>query len=433
MTRRASAGNRVREQRLKQGLRQTELAQQVGISASYLNLIEHNRRRVGGDTLHRLAGALGISADYLTEGAQEALVAGLAEIAAGPEGSGAETSRAEDLAGQFPGWSTTMIRLGQRIRRLERRVHDLSDRMASDPELADALHEVLSTVTSIRSAASILAGTQAIDPEWQSRFHRNIDEDSRRLASSSAALMRYLEGHDSSEIRTPQDEAQAFFDQEEVRLPDLDRLRTTDDQTRFLNAHAAHLSPQGQSLIRHTLAWIAEDARRLPLARLAGMIPGRTPDPYALARALDLDLPLIFRRLAMLDETVGGPVGLVICDGSGALVFRKAIAGFTIPRGSGACTLWPLFQSLAAPQVPLRLRLRQAGRMETTVLSLSAARVSPPHSLESPGLVYGHMLLLPDRLSHPADPVRGVGSDCRVCPIRGCTARREPSILAQSL
>ncbi|WP_304951541.1 helix-turn-helix domain-containing protein, partial [Sulfitobacter sp.] len=44
-------GSRIRERRVMAGLKQAELAQQSGISASYLNLIEHNRRRIGGKLL----------------------------------------------------------------------------------------------------------------------------------------------------------------------------------------------------------------------------------------------------------------------------------------------------------------------------------------------------------------------------------------------
>ena len=51
-------GSRVRERRLTLGMRQAAVAKSAGISASYLNLIEHNRRRIGPDVLARLAQAL---------------------------------------------------------------------------------------------------------------------------------------------------------------------------------------------------------------------------------------------------------------------------------------------------------------------------------------------------------------------------------------
>ena len=48
MAREALAGTRIRERRIMTGLKQADLARNLGISASYLNLIEHNRRRIGG-------------------------------------------------------------------------------------------------------------------------------------------------------------------------------------------------------------------------------------------------------------------------------------------------------------------------------------------------------------------------------------------------
>src|SRR6056297_1898340 len=82
------AGTRIRERRLLAGIKQAELAIRAEISPSYLNLIEHNRRRIGGRVLLRLAEALGVEPAVLTQGPAAALVSGLREIAAhAPEGS----------------------------------------------------------------------------------------------------------------------------------------------------------------------------------------------------------------------------------------------------------------------------------------------------------------------------------------------------------
>ena len=73
----ALTGSRVRERRLALGLRQAEVAKATGISASYLNLIEHNRRRIAGDVLRRLAQALATEVDALEEGAPDDLAEAL--------------------------------------------------------------------------------------------------------------------------------------------------------------------------------------------------------------------------------------------------------------------------------------------------------------------------------------------------------------------
>ncbi|HRA19993.1 MAG TPA: XRE family transcriptional regulator, partial [Anaerolineae bacterium] len=64
--------------------------------------------------------------------------------------------------------------------------------MSHDPHLSASLHEVLSAVSSVRSTAAILADTEDIEPEWRERFHRNLHEDSERLAAGAEALVAYL-------------------------------------------------------------------------------------------------------------------------------------------------------------------------------------------------------------------------------------------------
>ena len=64
---------RIRERRIMVGIKQADLAQAAGISASYLNLIEHNRRRIGGKLLVAIAKVLEVEPSVLSEGAAAAL------------------------------------------------------------------------------------------------------------------------------------------------------------------------------------------------------------------------------------------------------------------------------------------------------------------------------------------------------------------------
>ena len=45
----------------------------------------------------------------------------------------------------------------------------------------------------------------------------------------------------------------------------------------------------------------------------------------------------------------GSRLGLVICDGSGTLTFRKPAEGFAIPRFGAACPLWNAHQAFEMP------------------------------------------------------------------------------------
>jgi transcriptional regulator with XRE-family HTH domain len=63
-----SVGERVKGRRLELGLSQDVLAQQAGISKSFLSDLETGKRSVGAETLLDLGRAMGVSLDFLMTG-----------------------------------------------------------------------------------------------------------------------------------------------------------------------------------------------------------------------------------------------------------------------------------------------------------------------------------------------------------------------------
>src|SRR3546814_16124251 len=74
-------GRQIREERQKKRLTQRTLAEAAGISTSYLNLIEHDKRPIAGALLNRIAAALGTDAGRLSGDATTRLAQDLMEIA----------------------------------------------------------------------------------------------------------------------------------------------------------------------------------------------------------------------------------------------------------------------------------------------------------------------------------------------------------------
>ena len=434
MARDSLTGSRIRERRLVAGLRQTDLAKACGISASYLNLIEHNRRRIGGKLLVAIAQALGVEPSALTEGAEAALVATLREAAAEATMAPDESARAEEFVGRFPGWARALARAHRRLTTLERAVETLSDRLTHDPHLAGSLHELLSTAAAIRSTASILAETGELEPEWRDRFHRNLNQDSRRLADSSKALVAYLDDTGSAMERRgePREEAEAFLAARNHRLPELESGSATPAE--LVEGAGELTSRAARQIAIQMLEQCAADARALPFERFAEAVARLGADPGRLATETGAELPRIFRRLAaMPEEALPGGAGLVICDASGAPLFRKPVGGFAMPRFGVPCPLWPLFLALTRPLVPVRRRLVQAGRAGERFDCIAIAWPEGAPALDADPMFRATMLILPVRDAASAAPVQEVGSTCRLCPRSDCAARREPSILRGDL
>ncbi|WP_116600226.1 helix-turn-helix domain-containing protein [Primorskyibacter marinus] len=438
MARDTLTGSRIRERRVMAGMKQSDLARFAGISPSYLNLIEHNRRRIGGKLLVAISHVLKVEPSLLTQGAEATLIATLREAAQdrgrGEDGSASppppETALLEEFAGRFPGWAWLLADSQRRMDALERTVERLTDRMTHDPHLAASLHEMLSTVTAIRSTAAILAEPGEIEPEWRDRFHRNLNEDSKRLADSSQALVRYLDTVDdvSTDLGSPQEEVDAFLDCHGWNFATLEEGGSIEDILKD-----SDLGPVSLYLLEQVLGRYAEDVAALPMALLLDALNEVGPDPLALSLRTRVDPGRVMRRLAALPASAGvGRFGLAACDASGTLIFRKALKDFPLPRYGAACALWPLFTALSRPNVVLTQELEQTGRDPAHFRAYAVAQpVGTPQLNRDPMLV-AHMLLVPQETADVSgDPLR-VGVSCRICPRTECEGRREPSILAES-
>ncbi len=426
-------GSRIRERRLDLGLRQAKLAEICGISASYLNLIEHNRRRIGGKLLNDLADALGVEAAALAEGVDTGLLDGLGDAAARSGREDIETERAEELSGRFPGWAGLIAAQARKIDALERLVETLNDRLTHDPQLATSLHDVLSTVTAIRSSSAILVDDADLDSEWRVRFNRNIHEDSRRLADAAEGLVRYLDqGSDAARsFAAPQEELEAWLEERGFHMPELERSIPLSPKQILEGAEALGSAAARELAVAH-LERYRRDAERMPVAPFLEAFEQLGPDPAQLAARFGADITAVFRRLAALPEDGARErIGLAVCDASGTLTFRKTIDGFPLPRFGAACPLLPLYQALVRPMSPVRAMVEMPGRTPRRFLTYAIAQPAHPAGFDGPTVFEAAMLMLPeDPEDRSAAEPTLIGTSCRICPRAECPARREPSILA---
>lgn len=420
----ALTGTKLRDRRLAAGFRQAEVAARAGISASYLNLIEHNRRKVTPEVMERLADALQIDRAALAEGREAALVEDLRAAAArgGAVGEGgAEVERVEDFIDRFPGWASLIATLDSRGRSLERAVEALNDRMTHDPHLSQSLHELLSSLAAVRATAAILAETPDLEPDWAARFHQNLHQDSERLAAGAEALVGFLDagqGIEEQGIAAPQEEVEDWLRSRSWAISDADLQAGLEQEIAALASTAA------RSLARAHVERARADAQILPETAFRAALDEGGPDPLVLADRLGVSPLVVMRRLSGVP---GLSAGLVTCDGSGTLTFRKPATGFPLPRFGSACPLWPLYVALGRPLQPCEARVQMAGQSERRHRAIAWAETRHPQGLRGPELREAAMLILPD---DGPGAVLAVGSSCRVCARGDCPARREPSILA---
>lgn len=82
--RKALLGNKIRRLRQDRQLTQQQMAERLGISASYLNLIEHDERPVTVALLLKLGNAFNVDLQELSDDAERRLALSLREVFADP-------------------------------------------------------------------------------------------------------------------------------------------------------------------------------------------------------------------------------------------------------------------------------------------------------------------------------------------------------------
>tara|TARA_R110000782_G_scaffold20057_1_gene54394 strand:+ start:5699 stop:7276 length:1578 start_codon:yes stop_codon:yes gene_type:complete len=225
MTRQAPIGHRIRGRRKDIGMTQNALAKTAGISPSYLNLIEHNRRSIGGGLLMRIAEALDIQPHTLSGSEESRLLSDLSEAASDPVFRTTPIERSEfpSMIAAAPGMIAAFLSLYRAYRSGLDNVDALSERLSHDPFLTEASHSILTRITSIRSVAEIFNDYDDLPNEQRARFNATLVRESQRLAESATEIFNFLERGDAGRPATsPAEEVDDLLNDNANYFPSLE-------------------------------------------------------------------------------------------------------------------------------------------------------------------------------------------------------------------
>ncbi len=481
----AMVGLRIREKRRAAGMRQAELAERMGISASYLNLIEREKRRAAPELVARAAKALGVGAAELDGALERRTADRLAEIAQDPDYADLtlDPDAARELLGRHPGWGRALARAHDARREASRLVEALSDRLTHDPFLSDAVHRMLTHIAALRSASEILEGVEDIDAPQRRRFHEILLSESTRLSEVSGNLLRFFDEAHQAEPTTPSEDVEDAFLAAGNHFPALEPPEPENGPAAHPEAiygalraalpggGAAVAPPEAPpvqrrralalAVARRTLfpAIEAEIAARPRLAAPAAkaraeaafleycidaLLMPSAPfeaagarlgwDLDALAASFGVDFDAAARRVTALSARGAAPRGAYArINAAGQVLQRRLLPEITLPRHGAACPLWSLYRALSAPGRTLR-QLAEFPSGERAVFVARAEPADPP-VWGRPAQHRASVLVLPGdpaatvyapRAREPAEPV---GPNCRVCARAGCPHRAEDPVI----
>jgi predicted transcriptional regulator/transcriptional regulator with XRE-family HTH domain len=196
-------GNRVRRLRHRQGLTQVAMASRLGISPSYLNLIEHNQRSLNRPLLLKLSDCFDIDLQAFSGNEEARLLADLTEVFGDSlfRDLGVESAELNELVGSAPTACQAVLALYRAYRNAREELRGLSARLAEDPYLTASSHQLLTLLTSIRSFAEILHDNVDLAARKRQQFVGILVEESEKLTDLVNQLFDFITGEGLQDLR----------------------------------------------------------------------------------------------------------------------------------------------------------------------------------------------------------------------------------------
>jgi predicted transcriptional regulator/transcriptional regulator with XRE-family HTH domain len=447
-------GAKVRALRRRENLTQVELAERLGVSPSYLNLIENNRRPLTAPLLIRLAQIFQLDLHSFATSDDSRLAADLLEALGDPlfEHHGLTNQDVRELASSSPNLGRAMLTLYRSFVAARESVQSLGERLSMgggqldmarlpSEEVSDLVQRHGNHFPELEEGAEELWRRAGLDAE---DVYRGLVQ---YLAAEHKIQVKLVRVGDERKAMRRYDPERRIITLSEVLPP---RSR------RFQLAHQVALITQAQAFDRvlRDEQLTTPESRALARVAMANYFAAALVMPYQpiyeAARAERYDIELLAHRFGASFEQVchrlttlrrpgveGVPLHFLRIDIAGNISKRFSGSGIRFARFGGACPRWNVH---AAFMTPGMIRI-QISRMPDSARYFCLARTvrsdrggyHVPHTVQAIGLgcevSHARALVYSDGIDvdNPSADVP-VGVTCRTCEHLDCEQRAFPAI-----
>ena len=447
-------GPKIKSFRRQLGLHANKLAEQLGISPSYLNLIESGKRKIDGDLLLKVCEELKIELSDLTNKSDLNLVNDISELLddqlfedldiLGPE--------VKDLVNTNPKIARALIKLGdnykQKDNEIINKVETLSGKII-DSRKTSFPGEVIS---------DFLQEKKNYFPKLEEFANKIFDKVQLNNRTRYVALCDFLKTEYSINVKDIIPEEGKPFSKifnknnKELLLSEYNSL-----ETKKLHA-AAQIAQEGAiNEINEYLSefkFPSDEAKRLTKIALLNYCAAAILMPYKLfhseCKKLKYDLELLQNTFATSFEQVahrvtclqdpklpGIPFHMLRVDIAGNISKRFSLSGIEIPRYGGACPRWNVYSAFTRPGVIQAAVSKMSNGKKYVCIAKTVekgvGRYGRKKSMLSIGLgceakyakefVYTENLNLNDKKTEIP-----IGVSCRTCDRLDCSQRAFPPL-----
>ena len=447
------AGERVRKLRRELGLSQSGMASELGISASYLNLMERNQRPVTAQVLIRMAEAFNVDPRSFAREEEVRLQGELDEVFTDPLFRSQPVAKDElrELTDLAPSVAEAVQRLYAAYRDLKEGGSGLPDTIDGDRGEGQTANNPVDRVRDlIQSAANHF-------PELEAQAEALADE----LAKSGGDLfsvltLRLKDRHGIRVQILPVDVMPGSlrrFDHHRRRLmiSELVDASGRSFQTAYqlaliewrdtIDAIANRLEPEtgpAQSLLRVSLANYAAAALMMPYRRFLDAAEALNYDIDVLGARFQASFEQVAHRLTTLSRqnARGVPFFLIRIDTAGNVSKRFAAGNFPFSRFGGTCPLWSLHETFSSPGAFMTeiVELPDGGKWFSVARTVrrAASAFGGAEGQFAIGLgcefIYANRIVYARKFDLKNGPATPIGVNCRLCERDHCAQRAAPPI-----
>ena len=447
-------GPKIKAFRRQIGMQANKLAEELGISPSYLNLIEKGKRKIDGDLLIKVCEKLRIELSDLTSKTDLNLENNISELLGdelfedldilGPE--------VKDLVNTNPKIAKALIKLGDNFKQ-------------KDHEIVNKLENISGKIIDSRKAAfpgevisDFLQENKNFFPKLENFANIIFEKVKQNNRTRYIALCDFLKEEYGITVKDIiPEEGKPFSKIYKAKTKELFLSDYLSIETKKLHA-AAQISQVGANKeideYLSTFIFPSEEAKKLTRVALLNYCGAAILMPYELfhkeCKELKYDLELLQNTFATSFEQVahrvtclqdpklpGIPFHFLRVDVAGNISKRFSLSGIEIPRYGGACPRWNVYSAFSRPGV-IQAAVSKMTNGEKYVciaktVEKGVGRYGQKKSMLSIGLgceskyakdfVYTENLDLNDKKSELP-----IGVSCRTCDRLDCSQRAFPPL-----
>jgi predicted transcriptional regulator/transcriptional regulator with XRE-family HTH domain len=449
-------GAKLRALRRRENLTQVELAEKLGISPSYLNLIENNRRPLTAPLLIRLAQTFKLELTSFAANDDSRLLADMLEAFGDPlfDNHGLTNVDLRELATSSPNVGRAVLTLYRAYVAARESMSTLGEQLSTgeglvgiDPsrlpseEVSDLVQRHLNHFPELEDGAEQLWREAELDAE---DVYRGLV---RYLAAVHRITVRVVRVADERKAMRRYDPERRVISLSEVLPPRSRRFQLAHQvglitqASRFDRiAHAENLNmPESRALTRVALANYFAAALLMPYQPFLEAARAERYDIELLAHRFGASFEQVCHRLTTLRRqgSEGVPFHLLRIDIAGNISKRFSASGIRFARFSGACPRWNVH---AAFMTPGMIRTQLSRFADGSVYFCIARTVRSdrggfhvPHTVQSIGmgceLRFAREVVYADGIDlDNLDAAVPVGVTCRLCEHLDCEQRAFPAL-----